>query len=101
MFGLLVSTPGEGMPSTTGSEATEMEMIATPAHITGACASIFTLHMAHSIDVHICFRVLMDLLALNVPPHAILSLLREVHDKIPQDMNENFTAWDHTDGSHT
>lgn len=47
----------------------------------------------------------MDLLALNVPPHAILSLLREVHDKIPygqqEDMNENLTAWDRTGGSHT
>ncbi|XP_045128071.1 mitotic-spindle organizing protein 2-like [Portunus trituberculatus] len=63
---------------------------------------LFDLVLATGITIHPkIFKVLMDLLALNVPPHAILSLLREVHDKIPQDMNENFTAWDHTDGSHT
>lgn len=50
-------------------------------------------------------RVLMDLLALNVPPHAILSLLREVSDKIPfnqnTDVNENLPAGDQTGGRNT
>lgn len=49
-------------------------------------------------------RVLMDLLALNVPPHAILSLLREVSDKIPYnrqaDINENLPAGDQAGGSY-
>lgn len=47
----------------------------------------------------------MDLLALNVPPHAILSLLREVSDKIPfnrnTDVNENLPVGEQIGGRHT
>ncbi|KAK8391504.1 hypothetical protein O3P69_017221 [Scylla paramamosain] len=80
--------------------------LATKNQLSPEQRQLFDLVLAAGITIHPkIFKVLMDLLALNVPPHAILSLLREVRDKIPhgqqEDMNENLTAWDHTSGSHT
>lgn len=80
--------------------------LVTKSHLNPEQRQLFDLVLAAGITIHPeIFKVLMDLLALNVPPHAILSLLREVQDKIPQgqqeDVNENLRAWDRTSGSHT
>ncbi|CAL4257752.1 unnamed protein product, partial [Meganyctiphanes norvegica] len=72
---------------------THLYTMVTRNNLTKEQISLFELVRSAGIVIHPkIFKTLMELLELNVPPHALLTLLRDVSNKVPSaadDINDN------------